>query len=100
MNEVAPLLSEVFPPTSSWTPKETDCVIGVASGDITPPVGIRAHNWGASRIGNATGIHRPLRAGVLAFHEVTDGWRYLITLDLGWWQSIDSLSSVFDPIAL
>jgi hypothetical protein len=36
---------------------------------------------------------------VIAFLSPEDDWRYLITVDLGWWQSIEEFSSVFDPIA-
>jgi hypothetical protein len=93
-----PLIRGEVPRTTSWSPKEVDCIVGLAEGDITPPIGIRAHNWGASRTGQALGVHRPLRAGVLALRSEGDIWRYLITVDLGWWQSIEVYSSVYDPV--
>lgn len=40
-------------------------LMGVARRDITPPVGIYARNWGASRHDVAEGIHRPLTFAVL-----------------------------------
>jgi len=94
-----PLVKDLFPQPRSWSPKEVDCVVGLANGDITPPIGIRAHNWGASRTGQGLGIHRPLRAGVVAILDPDGEWRYLITIDLGWWQSIDVFMSVFEPIS-
>ena len=33
---------------------------GVATRDVTPPVGIRARNWGPADWDAATGTHRPL----------------------------------------
>lgn len=39
--------------------------LGVARGDITPPVGIYHRMWGAATHQRATGVHRPLTATVL-----------------------------------
>jgi hypothetical protein len=39
----------------------------VAVGDITPPHGIYHRMWGAAVHDRATGVHRPLRASVMAF---------------------------------
>jgi hypothetical protein len=41
------------------------CVVGVARGDVTPPVGIYHRTWGAAPQDRATGVHRPLTATVL-----------------------------------
>jgi hypothetical protein len=92
------ITSDVMPVTKKWSPLEVACGVGVASADITPPIGIRAHNWGAARTGQATGVHRPLRANVVAIHSEQTGWHFLATVDLGWWQSMALFSSVFDPI--
>ena len=102
MDDSAPLVTDARPSVSTWTPRESALVVGTAVVDITPPVGIRAHNWGAARIGHATGVHRPLTASALAIFdaEASAGqWRYIVTADLGWWQSIAVYSGVFDPIA-
>lgn len=94
----APLLTEPAPAVTAWRPRESAVVVGTAVVDITPPVGIRAHNWGASRTGQATGVHRPLTASALAVAD-GEGWRYLVTADLGWWQSVAVYRSVFEPVA-
>jgi hypothetical protein len=73
-------------------------VLGVARTDITPPVGIRAHNWGAARTGQATGVHRRLTASALAVADPDLGWRYLVTADLGWWQSLAGYNRVYRPV--
>lgn len=39
--------------------------VGVARGDITPPVGIYHRMWGAARHDRSTGVHRPLTATAL-----------------------------------
>lgn len=60
--------------------------LGLAHGEITPPADIYHRLWGAARHEQATGIHKPLRATVLAFEplgEVRPQDRsILIALDL------------------
>lgn len=58
--------------------------LGLAVGEITPPADIYHRLWGAAKHDQATGIHRPLRASVLAFAAETGTReiRYLIALDL------------------
>jgi hypothetical protein len=51
---------------------QSRCQFGISHGDMTPPVGIYHRMWGAARHDRATGIHRPLRATVLAFGPLTD----------------------------
>lgn len=94
-----PIADAVKPGSTRWFPRESRLVIGAARNDITPPIGIRAHNWGAAPTGQASGVHRPLVAGALAISTVDGEWKYLVTADLGWWQSMEIYSSVFDPIA-
>ena len=62
--------------------------IGVACGDITPPVGIYARNWGAAKHDAANSIHRPLTVTALTLAPL-DGGRPLVLVDtdLGWWKS-------------
>src|SRR5437764_14922739 len=38
------------------------CRLGVARGDVTPPVGLYHRMWGAATHEQATGVHRPLLA--------------------------------------
>lgn len=52
--------------TVSETPQSI-CRMGVARGDITPPVGIYHRMWGAATHDQATGIHRPLTATAVVF---------------------------------
>src|SRR5436853_2320435 len=41
---------------------QSRCNLGVARGDITPPIGIYHRMWGAATHERATGVHRPLTA--------------------------------------
>ena len=41
------------------------CQVGLARGDITPPVGIYHRMWGAAAHDRSTGVHRPLTATAL-----------------------------------
>ena len=84
--------------STQWTPRESGILAGVARADITPPVGIRAHNWGAAPVGQATGVHRPLTVSALAVADDGVGWRYLISADLGWWQSLAGYQRVYRPV--
>lgn len=94
----SPLLRDVLPASTVWRPRESDLLVGVAKVDVTPPVGIRARNWGASRVGHATGIHRPLTTSAIAFG--TEGGRvsYLVTTDLCTWGHTESFLGIFEPV--
>ncbi|MCE9533909.1 MAG: hypothetical protein K8T89_22690 [Planctomycetes bacterium] len=50
---------------------QTRCRAGIASGDITPPVGIYHRMWGAASHERATGVHRPLVATVLWLEPIS-----------------------------
>ncbi|HVW01764.1 MAG TPA: hypothetical protein VHB77_15540, partial [Planctomycetaceae bacterium] len=39
---------------------QSRCRFGIATADMTPPVGIYHRMWGAARHDRATGVHRPL----------------------------------------
>ncbi|NDC63394.1 MAG: hypothetical protein EBZ59_05270 [Planctomycetia bacterium] len=63
--------------------------VGVARGDITPPVGIFCRNWGAARHDAAEGIHRPLSLTALAIQAAESGDPLvLVDVDLGWWGTL------------
>lgn len=65
-------------------------LIGVAQEDITPPAGIYARNWGASRHDTAIGIHSPLKLVCHTFQSSKeDKPLILISADLGWWKSAE-----------
>ncbi len=62
------------------------CKFGIATGDITPPVGMYHRMWGAAKHDRSTGIHRPLTASVVLFRELAstvspDSQQLLIALD-------------------
>lgn len=97
VEEQPPLLTDRMPEITGWLARESSLRIGVAQVDITPPIGVRAHNWGASRTGIATGVHRALTATALAVED-EGGIHYLISADLGWWGSTGSFRTVFDPL--
>ncbi len=65
---------------------QSNCRFGIASADITPPVGICHRMWGAAKHDQATGVHRPLVATVLwiqALESSDDGdaFQVLVALD-------------------
>ena len=62
---------------------QSRCSFAIASGDITPPVGIYHRMWGAATHDRAEGIHQPLRAMVAVFtsHESKQRQRFLVSLD-------------------
>lgn len=55
------------------------CQVGIARGDITPPVGIYHRMWGAAVHDCSTGIHRPLTATVMILRPMHEAGE----LDLG-----------------
>jgi len=69
-----------------------DGLVGVATRDITPPVGIRARNWGPADWDAATGAHAPFVLTAIAFASDQDGPTaplLMITLDGTWWRRVD-----------
>lgn len=46
------------------------CQFGIATGDITPPVGIYHRMWGAAKHDQSTGVHRPLTANAVLFRAI------------------------------
>ncbi|MBM4077585.1 MAG: hypothetical protein FJ267_18315, partial [Planctomycetes bacterium] len=49
---------------------QSRCRVGVARGDVTPPVGIYHRMWGAATHDQSVGVHRPLTATVLIFESL------------------------------
>lgn len=61
--------------------------IGIARADITPPVGIYARNWGASKHDVARTIHRPLTLTAMTLMPAAGGQTLvLVEADLGGWK--------------
>lgn len=48
---------------------QSSCRLGIARGDITPPVGIYHRMWGAARHDRSAGVHRPLTATAIVFQQ-------------------------------
>ena len=44
---------------------QSRCLVGLAEGDVTPPVGTYHRMWGAASHDQSTGVHRPLRQTTL-----------------------------------
>jgi hypothetical protein len=69
-------------PTNRLRHPEFHGRIGVASRDITPPLGIHARTWGSATHDVAEGVHRPLLASCLLFRDPAGKTeQVLITLD-------------------
>lgn len=62
--------------------------IGVARRDITPPVGIRAKNWGPADWERSEGAHRPFELTALAITADGDRLRLLLAVDGTWWRRV------------
>lgn len=72
---------------TAWAPPGWQGEAGVTRRDITPPVGIRAKNWGAARTDLSTGAHRPLTLTALALRSGTGSDPVvLISIDLCVWR--------------
>ena len=75
---------------------QSRCLVGVARGDVTPPVGIYHRMWGAAVHERSTGVHRPLTATVLFLKSMTEDAQLpqvVIALDhcLLWSKEMNSL---------
>ena len=66
----------------------THCRFGVATRDVTPPVGIYARSWGAATHDTAEGVHRPFAATAAVFAPIhgAEPTLALVAVDLGWFQ--------------
>ena len=66
----------------------TRCRFGVATRDVTPPVGIYARTWGAATHEVAEGVHRPLIATAAVFAPLAGEGPTLalVAVDIGWFQ--------------
>lgn len=62
--------------------------VGVARRDITPPVGIRAKNWGPADWERSEGAHRPFELTALAVIGSDERVRMLLAVDGTWWRRV------------
>lgn len=62
--------------------------VGVARRDITPPVGIRAKNWGPADWERSEGAHRPFELTALAVIAADERPRVLLAVDGTWWRRV------------
>lgn len=68
--------------------------IGVARRDITPPLGIRAKNWGPADWERSEGTHRPFELTALALIADDERPRVLLAVDGTWWRRVADEQSV------
>jgi hypothetical protein len=68
----------------------TRCRFGVATRDVTPPVGIYSRSWGAASHETAEGVHRPFAATAAVFAPLAgdEPTLALVAVDLGWFQHL------------
>src|SRR6185295_4683702 len=76
--------------TMNKTFSYTHCNVGVATRDVTPPVGIYARSWGAATHDTAEGVHRPFAATAAVFAPLEGDGPTLapVAVDLGWFQHV------------
>ncbi|QYH36365.1 hypothetical protein [Salinibacterium sp. M195] len=63
--------------------------VGLARRDITPPLGIRARNWGPAEWDRSEGTHLPMTLTALAFGSSTGHDHVSIAVDATWWRRVD-----------
>lgn len=66
----------------------TRAAVGVARRDITPPLGIRAKNWGPADWERSERVHRPFALTALAVIGGDDRVRLLLAVDGTWWRRV------------
>lgn len=62
--------------------------VGVARRDISPPIGIRAKNWGPADWERSEGVHRPFELTALAMIGDDERPRVLLAVDGTWWRRV------------
>ncbi|MGB0112170.1 MAG: hypothetical protein WBP59_03020, partial [Ilumatobacteraceae bacterium] len=86
------------PATTEWRPLGAQMSAGVSRRDITPPIGIRTANWGAEgRHEVSTGVHQPITATALALVDAAGDAKFIVSVDLLNWKSIDDEMSIRGP---
>lgn len=72
--------------------------VGVARRAITPPVGIRAKNWGPADWERSEGAHRPFTLTALALTGADERPRVLLAVDGTWWRRVADERGVREAI--
>lgn len=72
--------------------------IGVARRDVTPPIGIRAKNWGPADWERSEGAHRPFELTALSLIGDDLRPRLLLAVDATWWRRVDDERGVREAI--
>jgi hypothetical protein len=68
---------------------------GVATRDVTPPVGIRNRNWGPATHDTAAGVHRPFSLTALALASSDRSELVLVlALDGTWWRQVSDWRAI------
>ena len=86
------LTNDAEPPR--WTPRGWQGRAGIGRADITPPIGIRMRNWGYGDQDVSTAVHSTHTVTALALADDTSSVRLVITLDLGWWRTLQDFEQV------
>lgn len=63
--------------------------VGVARRDVTPPVGIRAKNWGPAVWEASEGTHLPLTLTAMVFSSAGGDSQVLVAIDATWWRRVE-----------
>jgi len=63
--------------------------VGLARRDITPPLGIRARNWGPAEWDESEGTHLPMTLTALAFGAADGHDHVAIAVDATWWRRVE-----------
>lgn len=74
----------------------THCNFGVATRDVTPPVGIYTRSWGAAKHDTAEGVHRPCiaTAALMAPLDAAQPLLALVAVDIGWFQNLEDEKAI------
>ncbi len=75
---------------SLWTHPGCVTAVGLATADITPPVGIYCRNWAAAEHDTAESVHRPLQLAAMTMRDEQGRELVLVEGDLSWWRELDS----------
>ena len=82
------------------TSPTTRSLFGVATVDITAPIGIYARTWGAAAHDAAEGVHRPMVATAAAWRPLVGAGPalVLVAVDLGWFQHLPDERALRDAV--
>ncbi|MFI4876334.1 MAG: alkaline ceramidase [Blastopirellula sp. JB062] len=84
-------MSETAPEQPSFAHAAWSGLAGIATADVTPPLGVYSRCWGAAEHDVANAIHRPLTVTAVTLRADEDSTPLVyIDADLGWWQTLET----------